>query len=165
MNSPDQQAPLPASAADLASGEHPLESMRRLMETLQKRARNLPEGSYTTRLLRGGVSKIGGKVTEEAAELIEAAEAMVAAEGQIAAEGQVTAEDQIAAGGQEARPEDTAKAREHFVYEAGDLLYHTLVLLAHRGVSLDEVAAELARREGVSGLAEKASRRPSPPAL
>ena len=42
--------------------------------------------------------------------------------------------------------------------EAADLTFHLLVLLAHAGVSLDDVRAELARREGVSGLDEKASR-------
>ena len=42
--------------------------------------------------------------------------------------------------------------------ESADLLYHWLVLLAAAGVSLDEVAARLEAREGVSGLAEKASR-------
>jgi phosphoribosyl-ATP pyrophosphohydrolase len=47
---------------------------------------------------------------------------------------------------------------EHLVREVADLWFHCLVLLAHRGRSPDEVMAELARREGVSGLAEKASR-------
>ncbi|MGK6318166.1 phosphoribosyl-ATP diphosphatase [Sphingomonas sp. DT-204] len=42
--------------------------------------------------------------------------------------------------------------------EAADLTFHLLVLLAHAGVSLDDVRAELARREGVSGLDEKAGR-------
>ncbi len=42
--------------------------------------------------------------------------------------------------------------------EAADLLFHLLVLLADADVSLDDVRAELARREGVSGLDEKASR-------
>jgi phosphoribosyl-ATP pyrophosphohydrolase len=42
--------------------------------------------------------------------------------------------------------------------EAADLVFHLLVLLAEGGVTLDDVRAELARREGVSGLAEKASR-------
>ncbi|UIJ46814.1 phosphoribosyl-ATP diphosphatase [Sphingomonas cannabina] len=42
--------------------------------------------------------------------------------------------------------------------EAADLTFHLLVLLAHAGVSFDDVRAELARREGVSGLDEKASR-------
>ncbi len=42
--------------------------------------------------------------------------------------------------------------------EAGDVLYHLLVALRSRGVTLDDVAAVLANRQGLSGLAEKASR-------
>lgn len=42
--------------------------------------------------------------------------------------------------------------------EAADLLYHLLVLLADAGLSLDDVRAELERREGVSGREEKAGR-------
>lgn len=42
--------------------------------------------------------------------------------------------------------------------EAADVLYHLLVMLAARGVTLAEVEAELARRHGTSGLAEKAAR-------
>jgi phosphoribosyl-ATP pyrophosphohydrolase len=49
-------------------------------------------------------------------------------------------------------------SREETVYEAADLFYHTLVLLAARDVALDDVLAELRRRFGLSGLAEKASR-------
>lgn len=44
------------------------------------------------------------------------------------------------------------------VPEAADLLFHLLVLLADAGLSLDDVRAELARREGLSGIAEKAAR-------
>ena len=43
--------------------------------------------------------------------------------------------------------------------ESADLLYHLLVLWVERGVMPEDVWAELARREGVSGLAEKASRK------
>jgi len=86
------------------------------------------EKSYTAELLSGGVEKIGGKILEEAAELIDAA-------GETEDEG-----------------------HQHMIHEAADLLYHTLVLLAARGVRLAEVEAELARRFGVSGLEEKASR-------
>jgi phosphoribosyl-ATP pyrophosphohydrolase len=43
--------------------------------------------------------------------------------------------------------------------EAADVLYHLLVLLRSTGVSLDAVMAELQRREGTSGLVEKASRK------
>lgn len=42
--------------------------------------------------------------------------------------------------------------------EAADLLFHLMVLLAEAGVPLADVLAELDRREGVSGLAEKAAR-------
>ncbi len=44
------------------------------------------------------------------------------------------------------------------VAEAADVIYHLLVMLAARDVAWSEVAAELARREGRSGVAEKASR-------
>ncbi|WP_045386901.1 phosphoribosyl-ATP diphosphatase [Falsirhodobacter sp. alg1] len=42
--------------------------------------------------------------------------------------------------------------------EAADVLYHMLVMLAARDVQLSDVMAELERREGTSGIAEKASR-------
>lgn len=42
--------------------------------------------------------------------------------------------------------------------EAADLLFHLLVLLGAKGIALADVLAELERREGVSGLAEKAAR-------
>lgn len=86
--------------------------------------------SYTSKLLTGGVPKIGAKVLEEAEELVEAA------------------------------GEPDEDGRQHTIYEAGDLIYHSLVLLTARGIRLAEVEAELARRFGVSGLEEKASRKP-----
>ncbi len=86
------------------------------------------ERSYTCKLLAAGVDKIGGKIIEEAAEVVEAAS------------------------------ESGELGRQHLVYEAGDLIYHLLVLLRQRGIEFTEVDAELARRFGVSGLAEKASR-------
>ena len=48
--------------------------------------------------------------------------------------------------------------KDNLAAESADLIYHWLVVLAAAGVSLDEVAAKLEAREGVSGLAEKASR-------
>lgn len=48
--------------------------------------------------------------------------------------------------------------RAELTGEAADLIFHLLVLLADAGVTLDEVRAELARREGVSGIDEKAAR-------
>ncbi|MCZ8081318.1 MAG: phosphoribosyl-ATP diphosphatase [Fuscovulum sp.] len=49
--------------------------------------------------------------------------------------------------------------RDRLTSEAADVLYHLLVMLAARDVTLDEVLAELDRREGVSGITEKATRR------
>jgi phosphoribosyl-ATP pyrophosphohydrolase len=108
-----------------AESSRPLDALE---ATILARQAAPDEKSYTAKLLAGGVEKIGGKILEEAAELVEAA-------GNIDQEG-----------------------REHTIYEAGDLLYHTLVLLAASGIRLSEVEAELARRFGVSGLQEKASR-------
>jgi phosphoribosyl-ATP pyrophosphohydrolase len=48
--------------------------------------------------------------------------------------------------------------RRQIAAESADLLYHLVVVLAATGVDLAEVMAELERREGTSGLAEKASR-------
>ena len=48
--------------------------------------------------------------------------------------------------------------REEVVGEAADLIFHLLVLLQARRITLEEVMAELDRREGTSGIEEKASR-------
>ena len=50
--------------------------------------------------------------------------------------------------------------RAGLVGEATDLLFHLMVLLADAGLSLDDVRAEMVRREGVSGIDEKAARKP-----
>lgn len=47
---------------------------------------------------------------------------------------------------------------EEIVYETADLWFHTLVMLSHAGLSAQDVLNELARREGLSGIVEKASR-------
>ncbi|GAB4421626.1 MAG: phosphoribosyl-ATP diphosphatase [Sideroxydans sp.] len=49
--------------------------------------------------------------------------------------------------------------KTHLVYEIADLWFHTLVLLAHRDLTASDVLNELARREGVSGITEKANRK------
>ena len=48
--------------------------------------------------------------------------------------------------------------REELVGEAADVLFHLLILLGEKGIPLADVLAELERREGTSGLAEKAAR-------
>ena len=49
-------------------------------------------------------------------------------------------------------------AADKLIYEVADLWFHTLVLLAHQGLRPEQVLDELARRFGVSGVEEKASR-------
>ena len=100
----------------------------RLMEELHQRVLKLPEGSYTTKLLQGGIPKIASKILEEANEVIEAA----------------------------GEPGD--EGTEHTVREACDVLFHLWVLLASRGISVNSLRRELERREGVSGLEEKRNR-------
>lgn len=102
--------------------------LEKLERTIASRAKNPNAKSYTSKLLAGGVPLIGAKVTEEAAEVVEAA------------------------------GEPGEAGREHFVREVGDLFYHVLVLMQHRSTTLADLESELARRFGVSGLAEKAGR-------
>lgn len=47
---------------------------------------------------------------------------------------------------------------EHIVKEVADLWFHSMVMLAWHNLSYEDVLAELARREGLSGITEKASR-------
>ena len=48
--------------------------------------------------------------------------------------------------------------REQIIYETADLWFHTLVMLTNAGIKPSEVLNELSRREGISGIDEKASR-------
>ena len=117
---------------DAARTPAAMRPLDQLEETIrQRQLAGEADKSYTAKLLAGGVAKIGPKVTEEAAEVVEAA----------------------------GEPDEAG--REHTIREAADVIYHLMVLLAVRGVKLEEVEAELARRFGMSGLEEKASRGPS----
>jgi phosphoribosyl-ATP pyrophosphohydrolase len=107
------------------SAPQPLEKLER---TIAARAASPNEKSYTSQLLAGGVEKIGAKVVEEAAEVVEAA------------------------------GEPGKSGNEHFIREVGDLVYHLLVLMQHKKSTLADLEAELARRFGVSGLQEKEGR-------
>src|SRR6185312_15782693 len=61
--------------------------------------------------------------------------------------------------------EAVARRRETVIGESADVLYHLIVLWVDAGIRPDEVWNELKRREGVSGIAEKASRAKSLPAV
>jgi phosphoribosyl-ATP pyrophosphohydrolase len=110
----------------------PDDVLDRLMNELHRRVAEMPAGSYTTKLLRGGLPAIAAKILEESDEVIEAA------------------------------GEADEAGRQHTIREAADLIYHLWVLLASRGISLHEIRTELERREGVSGLEEKRQRGQEP---
>lgn len=97
-----------------------------LWATIADRAATRPTGSYTARLLDGGVDAVGRKVTEEATEVL------------LAAKDDATAE---AAG----HPRDATRAA--LAGEAADLLYHALVLLAERGLAPSTVLDVLGGRQ------------------
>lgn len=61
--------------------------------------------------------------------------------------------------GEEAIETALAATSDETAAESADLIYHWLVLLEARGVSLDAVAEKLEAREGTSGVAEKAGRK------
>lgn len=48
--------------------------------------------------------------------------------------------------------------KEEIIYETADLWFHTLIMLANAGLTPEDVLNELARRQGLSGLVEKANR-------
>jgi phosphoribosyl-ATP pyrophosphohydrolase/phosphoribosyl-AMP cyclohydrolase len=98
-----------------------------LWATIANRAVERPEGSYTVKLLEGGVDLAGRKVAEEATEVL------------LAAKNDETAE---AAG------DDRSATRDLLAGEAGDLLYHALVLLAERRLDPAAVIDVLRARHG-----------------
>ena len=104
--------------------------LAKLAQTLEERKNAAPDSSYVASLHAKGLDKILEKVGEEAFETVLAAK----------------------------NAENDAQQREKLVYETADLWFHTLVMLSRLNVHPDEVLAELARREGLSGLNEKASR-------
>lgn len=58
--------------------------------------------------------------------------------------------------------EATQGHRDATILESADLLYHLMIVWVDAGIRPEEVWAELARREGISGIAEKAARRDRP---
>ena len=115
--------------ADGASGEPAATEgfawLEELWRTIASRAEDRPAGSYTAKLLDGGVDAVGRKVTEEATEFLLAAKDDAAAESS-------------------RLPRD--KTRTELAGEAADLLYHALVLLAERRMPPADVIDVLRQR-------------------
>jgi phosphoribosyl-ATP pyrophosphohydrolase len=89
-----------------------------------------PQSSYVARLLHQGPDAFLKKIGEEATEVVMAAKDV-----------------------------DHGADKSKVIYEVADLWFHTLIALAHYGLTPAEVIAELERREGTSGIEEKALRK------
>ena len=89
-----------------------------------------PEKSYVSRLLHKGPDAFLKKIGEEATEVVMAA-----------------------------KDADHGASTQPLVGEVADLWFHSMIALAHYGLSPADVVAELVRREGLSGLEEKALRK------
>ena len=89
-----------------------------------------PATSYVSRLLHKGPDAFLKKIGEEATEVVMAAKDV-----------------------------DHGADKSRIVYEVADLWFHTMVALAHYGLTPADVVAELERREGTSGIEEKALRK------
>lgn len=110
------------------------DTLQRLAAVLESRKSGDPDKSYVARLFHKGEDAILKKIGEEATEVV------------------MAAKDARHAG-------ETAEVRRALISETADLWFHCMVMLAHHGLSPDDVLAELARREGLSGLEEKALRK------
>lgn len=98
-----------------------------LWTTIRRRITERPDGSYTARLVDGGVDVVGRKVTEEATEVL------------------LAARDDAEAQRTSASRDGTRRA---LAEESADLLYHLLVLTAERDLSPGEIMAVLRSRHG-----------------
>lgn len=107
-----------------------LSRLTAVIESRRPAAGGDPDKSYVARLLQRGPDAFLKKIGEEATEVVLAA-----------------------------KDADHGGARERIVAEMADLWFHGMVALAYYGLSAADVLAELGRREGLSGLEEKALRK------
>ena len=110
-------------------GKEPGDTLNKLAAIIEQRKQASPDSSYVSKLQHAGLNKILEKVGEEAVETILAA-----------------------------RDVEQGAAKDKLIAETADLWFHCLVMLAHYGLRPEDVIAELERREGLSGLDEKARR-------
>ena len=110
-----------------------VDALARLAEVIESRKPangGNPEASYVARLLHKGPDAFLTKIGEEATEVVMAAKDV-----------------------------DHGGDRQKLVGEVADLWFHSMIALAHYGLRPADVIAELTRREGLSGLEEKALRK------
>ena len=113
------------------------DSLDQLAAVLASRRGGDPDKSYVSRLLHKGPDAFLKKIGEEATEMVMACKDADHAGTAVAAE----------------------QAKQKIVNETADLWFHTMVALAHYGLSPQDVIAELDKRVGTNGLDEKAARK------
>jgi len=108
--------PVCHTGTDTCWGEENKEDLlflKYLQHFIEKRYKEMPEGSYTTSLFQSGVNRMAQKVGEEALESV-----IEACNG----------------------------TDERLIYESADMLYHLIVLLTSKGLSIEDLARELQKR-------------------
>lgn len=113
-----------------ASVEGALARLAAVIESRKTANGGDPEKSYVARLLHKGPDAFLKKIGEEATEVVMAAKDV-----------------------------DAGADKGKLLYEVADLWFHSMIALSHYGLTPAEVVAELERREGTSGLEEKALRK------
>ena len=103
--------------------------LKQLAQVLEQRKQSSADESYVASLHQKGLNKILEKVGEESVETILAA-----------------------------RDAEESGDNSKVVYETADLWFHSLVMLSHLDIDVDDILNELERRFGLSGLEEKANR-------
>lgn len=114
----------------MQTNEHAQDVLARLADVIEGRKGGDPGASYVARLLHKGPDAFLKKIGEEATEVVMAA-----------------------------KDTDHGADRHKIVTEMADLWFHCMVALAHYGLRPDDVLQELQRREGTSGIEEKALRK------
>ncbi len=122
-----------SDASPFATPEGALARLAAVIESRKPGRGGNPETSYVARLLHLGPDAFLKKIGEEATETVMAAKDLEHA--------------------------DSAEARHRLLAEVADLWFHTMIALAHYGLQPSDVIAELERREGTSGIDEKALRK------
>lgn len=128
---PTANATAQATAVVADSGNDTLERLAAVIAARQPKHGGNPETSYVARLLHKGADACLKKIPEEAGEVLLAAKDLQHGQGNPSA----------------------------LIGEVADLWFHSLIALAYFDLHPQDVLAELARREGLSGLEEKALRK------
>lgn len=127
---PSSKTPSPFTSKPMSHSQDALARLTAVIESRKASNGGDPSASYVARLLHKGPDAFLKKIGEEATEVVMAA-----------------------------KDADHGGDASKIVYEVADLWFHSMIALAHYGLTPADVIAELERREGTSGIEEKALRK------